>query len=225
MKTLSTFVEIENDTKHFSRRGKLDDTSQALSTPGLQADVSRIHAAQGPVLHPLEYGTLAFVFNANRPQVQFKLTVLECSDCVCTGAGKTHGEGQGRLLKGMSRVGETHSLFAGSSVGKNLHCWTGMEVTSGPNRMLRCEERVTGQGGRMQSPSIDTAGIICLGLPVHIPETLWASHAQSNRLGGVGLCVPVNRLLVTELIFNLISRAQVGLARGCCVQIITGREA
>lgn len=40
----------------------------------------------------------------------------------------------------MSRVGETHSLFAGSSVGKNLHCWTGMEVTSGPDRMLRCEE-------------------------------------------------------------------------------------
>lgn len=77
----------------------------------------------------------------------------------------------------------------------------------------------------MQSLSIDTSGIICLGLPVHIPETLWASHAQSNRLAGVGLCVPVNRLLVIELISTLISLAQVGLARGCCVQIITGREA
>ena len=73
MKTLSTFVEIENDTKHFSRRGKLDDTSQALSTPGgscpvrsLHGDVSRIHAAQGLVLHPLEYSTLAFMFNAYR---------------------------------------------------------------------------------------------------------------------------------------------------------------
>lgn len=145
---------------------------------------------------------------------------------MCTGAGNTRGEEQGRLLKGMHRAGKTpHSLFTGSSVGKNLHCWTGMEVTSGPDRMLRCEERVTGQGGWMQLPSTGTAGIICLGLPVHIPEILWASHAQSNHLGGVGLCVPVNRPLIPELIFNLISLAQVGLARGCCVQIITGREA
>lgn len=127
---------------------------------------------------------------------------------MCTGAENTRGEGLGRLLKGMNRAGETlHSLFAGSSVGKNLHCWTGMEVTSGPDRMLSCEKRVIGQGGRMHLPSTGTAGIICLGLPVHISETLWASHAQSHHLGGAGLCVPVNRLLITELIFNLISLA------------------
>lgn len=81
-----------------------------------------------------------------------------------TGAGSTRGKGQGWLLKGMDRVGKTpHSLLADGSVGKSWHRWTGMEVISGPDMMLRLRgERYWPRGG-MQVSSTDIACMICLG--------------------------------------------------------------